>query len=117
MRFPSRILLGSLLILFGLVRPAPVLGQFPDFTRSNSFPNLVAPYMPRFVEMPRLSSTDRLHRMIQDGKLRLTVADAIALALENNLDIARRQSMEIQHPAKSIQQQLVSLTSLQSPRK
>ena len=88
MRFPSRILLGSLLILFGLVRPAPVLGQFPDFTRSNSFPNLVAPYMPRFVEMPRLSSTDRLHRMIQDGKLRLTVADAIALALENNLDIA-----------------------------
>ena len=88
MRFPSRILLGSIFILFGLVRPAPVLGQFQGFARSDSFPNLVAPYMPRFVEMPRLSSTDRLHRMIQDGKLRLTVADAIALALENNLDIA-----------------------------
>ena len=88
MQFPRRILLGCFLILFGLVRPAPVFGQFQDFTRSDSFPNFVAPYMPRFVEMPRLSSSDRLHRMIQDGKLRLTVADAIALALENNLDIA-----------------------------
>ena len=88
MQFPRRILLGCFLILFGMVRPAPVFGQFQDFTRSDSFPNLVAPYMPRFVEMPRLSSSDRLHRMIQDGKLRLTVADAIALALENNLDIA-----------------------------
>ena len=88
MQFPRRILLGCFLILFRMVRPAPVFGQFQDFTRSDSFPNLVAPYMPRFVEMPRLSSSDRLHRMIQDGKLRLTVADAIALALENNLDIA-----------------------------
>ena len=88
MQFPRRILLGCFLILFGMVRPAPVFGQFQDFTRSDSFPNLVAPYMPRFVEMPRLSSSDRLHRMIQDGKLRLTVAETIALALENNLDIA-----------------------------
>jgi outer membrane protein TolC len=35
-----------------------------------------------------MENSPRLHDLIRDGKLRLSVADALALALENNLDIA-----------------------------
>jgi outer membrane protein len=40
--------------------------------------------VPRLV----LENSARIEGFIQDGKLRLTLADALALALENNLDIA-----------------------------
>lgn len=41
------------------------------------------------VELPlvRLSDSDRLHSLIRGGKLYLTAQDAIALALENNIDL------------------------------
>ncbi len=35
-----------------------------------------------------MSNSDRLHYLLKDGKLRLSIADTIELALENNLDIA-----------------------------
>jgi outer membrane protein TolC len=35
-----------------------------------------------------MSNSERLHSLLSDGKLRLSVEDAIALALENNLDIS-----------------------------
>ena len=35
-----------------------------------------------------MSNSERLHSLISDGKLRLSIEDAIALALENNLDIS-----------------------------
>jgi outer membrane protein TolC len=35
-----------------------------------------------------LSNSERIHSLIREGKLRLSVEEAIALALENNLDIA-----------------------------
>jgi len=52
------------------------------------FPNPIGPYIPRHVSEPNLANTGRIDQLMQDGKLYLSLSDAIALALENNLDIA-----------------------------
>ena len=54
----------------------------------SQFPNLIAPYTPRRVEPPNLANTPRIDELMHDGKLYISMNDAIALALENNLDIA-----------------------------
>ncbi len=74
--------------------PAPIpdrtyLEARPDFTHGRSaFPDLFGPYMPRQVDEPKLTNSQQLVQMIQDGKIELSLQDCIALALENNLDIA-----------------------------
>jgi len=52
------------------------------------FPNPVGPYTPRRLAAPNLANTGRIDQLMHDGKLYLSLDDAIALALENNLDIA-----------------------------
>ncbi len=52
------------------------------------FPNPVGPYTPRHVAPPNLSNTPRIDQFMRDGKIYISMNDAIALALENNLDIA-----------------------------
>src|SRR6266403_2498180 len=52
------------------------------------FPNIIAPYTPTMVPEPVLINAPRIEQMIQDGKLRISLQDAIDLALQNNLDIA-----------------------------
>src|SRR5579859_661595 len=52
------------------------------------FPNPIAPYTSRHLPPPNLSNTARIDQLMHDGKLYLSLNDAIALALENNLDIA-----------------------------
>ncbi len=52
------------------------------------FPNPFAPYTPRHVAQPNLANTSRIDSLMRDGKLYISMNDAIALALENNLDIA-----------------------------
>src|SRR6266478_3609800 len=52
------------------------------------FPNPIAPYQSRHLPPPNLSNTGRIDQFLHDGKLYLSLDDAIALALENNLDIA-----------------------------
>jgi outer membrane protein TolC len=59
-----------------------------DFKSNRWFPNLVGPYFSPSVPEIRLSNSERIHSLIREGKLRLSVEEAIALALENNLDIA-----------------------------
>jgi outer membrane protein TolC len=59
-----------------------------DYTKSHSFPDVFSPYIAPFVPEPRLDTSRRLHNLIVDGKLNLTLDDAIALALENNMEIA-----------------------------
>jgi outer membrane protein len=51
------------------------------------FPNVIAPYTPRHVPAPELTNTPRIEQLLRDGKLYLSMDDAVALALENNLDI------------------------------
>ena len=50
--------------------------------------NPFAPYMPSTVPPINLTNSPRLQNLERDGKLYLSLRDAIALALENNLDIA-----------------------------
>ncbi|HXW93037.1 MAG TPA: TolC family protein [Terriglobales bacterium] len=52
------------------------------------FPNPLTPYSPRHVPPPNLSNTPRMDQLLHDGKIMLSINDAVALALENNLDMA-----------------------------
>ncbi len=54
----------------------------------SAFPNLVGPYTARRVAPPNLANTPRIDQLMHDGKLYISMNDAVALALENNLDIA-----------------------------
>jgi outer membrane protein TolC len=68
-----------------VTQPVPLL----NYTKPAShFPNPIAPYTPRHLAAPNLSNTARIDQLMHDGKLYLSLNDAIALALENNLDIA-----------------------------
>jgi outer membrane protein len=66
-------------------RPLPVLNYSKPVTH---FPNPIGPYTPRHLAAPNLANTARIDSLIHDGKVYLSLNDAIALALENNLDIA-----------------------------
>ncbi len=59
-----------------------------DYTTSRSFPNPLSAYSTPYVPETRMTNSDRLRELISDGHLRLSAEDAVALALENNLDIA-----------------------------
>ena len=52
------------------------------------FPNLFAPYRPIRVPEPVLTNSPRIDQLIRDGKLQITLQDAVELALENSMDIA-----------------------------
>src|SRR6266496_1684508 len=65
--------------------PLPVL----DYGKPVShFPNPIGPYTARHLPPPNLANTARIDSLMKEGKLYLSVNDAVALALENNLDIA-----------------------------
>lgn len=51
-------------------------------------PNPFARYMPRQVPPPVFTNTPRLRDLIQNGKVMLSLDDAISVALADNLDIA-----------------------------
>jgi outer membrane protein TolC len=51
-------------------------------------PNPFARYMPRDVPPPSFTNAPKIDQLIQNGKLMLSLNDAIALALADNLDIA-----------------------------
>ena len=52
------------------------------------FPNPIAPYLSTHVDLPRVTNSPRLQDLLKDGKIYLSLSDAIMLALENNFDIA-----------------------------
>jgi outer membrane protein TolC len=66
-------------------RPLPVLNYSQPVSH---FPNPIAPYTARHLAAPNLANTGRIDQLMHEGKLYLSLNDAIALALENNLDIA-----------------------------
>jgi outer membrane protein TolC len=51
------------------------------------WPNITAPYKTWYVNPGALTNSPRLEQLIQSGKLNLSLQDAIALALENSMDI------------------------------
>jgi outer membrane protein len=66
-------------------RPVPVLNYGKAVSH---FPNPIGPYTARHVAPPNLANTARIDQLMHEGKLYLSLNDAVALALENNLDIA-----------------------------
>jgi outer membrane protein TolC len=60
-----------------------------DYTRQHPFfPNPLKLYSPTDVPSARLGNTPRLDSLLRDGKIYLSLSDAVVLALENNFDIA-----------------------------
>lgn len=71
------------------VTPPMTISLAPDYSHGpRFFPNVIEPYVKRHIPEPMLTNSSRLSQLTQNGQLSLTVDDAIALALENNLDIA-----------------------------
>jgi outer membrane protein len=66
-------------------KPLPVMNYAEPVSH---FPNPIGPYTARHLAPPNLANTARIDQLMHDGKLYLSLNDAIALALENNLDIA-----------------------------
>jgi outer membrane protein len=71
--------------------PAPAQPQavhLQDYSKPRSaFPHVAQPYMPQQLAQPDLSNSPRIDSLMHDGKIFLSIDDAVALALENNLDI------------------------------
>lgn len=67
-------------------QPAEATGF--DYTHSKAFPDVLSAYSSPFVPQARLANSELLDQLISDGTLNLSLEDAIALSLENNLDIA-----------------------------
>jgi outer membrane protein TolC len=66
-------------------RPVPVLNYSQP---ASHFPNPIGPYKPHHVAEPNLANTARIDSLMHEGKIYLSLNDAVALALENNLDIS-----------------------------
>jgi outer membrane protein len=68
--------------------PQPQQFHLENFDKPQGyFPNPIAPYKPRYLPPPNLNNTPRIEQIMQNGKIMLSIDDAVALALENNLDI------------------------------
>jgi outer membrane protein len=68
-----------------------------DFSKPRGYwPNPVAPYSPTTLAPPRFSNSMRLEDLLKNGKIYLSLSDAVLLALENNYDIAiQRLNLDI----------------------
>jgi outer membrane protein TolC len=66
----------------------PVGQQAPFHVELPHSHNPLSPYMPSNVPPVNLTNSPRLQSLVRDGKLYLSLHDAIALAIENNLDLA-----------------------------
>jgi outer membrane protein len=58
-----------------------------DYSRSNFRGNPFGHFIPQEVPAPGYANTPRIDQLMRNGELRLSLSDAIALALENNLDL------------------------------
>src|SRR3984885_11572993 len=86
-RTPGEIVrIAASLVLVATLCSAQV--QTPADLRMPQSHNPIAPYMSDQVPEPVLTNSQRLDRLVHDGKLYLSLKDAIDLALENNLDLA-----------------------------
>src|SRR6202451_1935641 len=59
-----------------------------DYSKPRSaFPHVLQAYRPQDLPQPNLANSPRVDSLMRDGKIYLSIDDAVALALENNLDI------------------------------
>src|SRR5271167_262120 len=69
-------------------QPAPLSIHTPSSLAIPHSRNPFGAYAPSPVPEPALANSPRLQRLIRDGKLYISLQDAIALALEDSLDLA-----------------------------
>ncbi len=63
--------------------------QVTDYSKpKRHFPNPIAPYTPLEIAPPDITNSPKIDQLMREGKIYLSMDDAVALALENNLDIA-----------------------------
>jgi outer membrane protein len=85
-RLISKVLLS---VVMGLASGTMSAQNMFDYEKpTKHFPDPFGPYLARQVPPPSFGNTPRIETLLQDGKLRLSLSDAVALALENNLDLA-----------------------------
>ncbi len=66
----------------------PQLVHLQDYSKPPSaFPHILQPYRPQELPQPNLSNSPRIDSLMHDGKIYLSMDDAVALTLENNLDL------------------------------
>jgi outer membrane protein len=69
--------------------PLYLRGTGIDYTKPKSHLwNPIAPYTATNYPAPSLGNTPKLEQLLHDGKIYLSLSDAVMLALENNYDIA-----------------------------
>ncbi len=72
-----------------LTEPLYLRGTDVDYTKPKShFWNPIAPYTQLNYPAPSLGNTPKLEQLLRDGKIYLSLSDAVMLAIENNYDIA-----------------------------
>ena len=79
-----------LVILLGSLAAAPGFGQTPEITVGTGrsiLSGLTQDYRPRPVRRTDFADSGRIESLMRAGSIYLSLRDAIALALENNLDI------------------------------
>lgn len=85
-RLASKALLALALALVSMSVSAQNL---TDYSKPTShFPNPFGPYIAHQVPAPDFGNAPQIESLLKDGKLSLSLSDAVALALENNLDLA-----------------------------
>ena len=66
----------------------PQLIHLQDYSKPRpAFPNILLPYRPQELPPPNLGNSPRIDSLMHDGKIYLSIDDAVALTLENNLDL------------------------------
>jgi hypothetical protein len=79
---------GVVSILVGACMVAECQELTMPFTlQQASGPGILRPYRGQTVPAVRLTNSGRIYSLLRAGKLYLTVQDAIALAIENNLGL------------------------------
>src|SRR5260370_16076980 len=74
-------------------QPPPLPAQpqavhLQDYSKPRpAFPHILQPYLPQQLAQPNLANSPRIDSLMRDGKIYLSIDDAVALALENNLDL------------------------------
>lgn len=72
-----------------LTEPLYLRDTSHDYSKGKGhFWNPIGPYTPTDFPLARLGNTPYLNSLLRDGKIYLSLADAVTLALENNYDIA-----------------------------
>jgi outer membrane protein TolC len=85
----SKIAKVVLLSLLALIAASVSAQDLTDYSKPAShFPNPFGPYIAHQVPAPDFGNAPRIESLLKDGKLSLSLSDAVALALENNLDLA-----------------------------